>query len=302
MSESDRTLVESGLTVCLSFDFDALSGWVAGSTNPADVSRGEFAAVAVPRVLDLLDRHGIEATFFVPGHTALAYPAQVLDIQRRGHEIGHHGWAHEAAAEFSDEEQREIFRKGAEALEKVTGERPVGYRAPRGSYNATSIDILLENGFLYNSHFSASDFRPYYLRQGDQWSEAGEYVFGRTVDLVEMPFAWHMDDFVHFEFYAGFATTLNAPSAVREAWQGEFDYAYLHEPGGVVVICMHPEVIGRGSRISMLDALIGHMKRRPGVRFARMRDHAAAWREATPVEAWLASDSPLVPRPFQNRP
>ncbi|MFB4306097.1 polysaccharide deacetylase [Actinomadura sp. GTD37] len=290
----------SGLTVCLSFDFDALSGWVAGSQNPADVSRGEYAAVAVPRVLDLLDRHGIKATFFVPGHTALAYPNHVRDIQRRGHEIGHHGWAHEAAAEFDDDTQREIFAKGIDALEKVTGERPVGYRAPRGSYNSTSIDILAENDFLYNSHFGASDFQPYYLRQGDKWSATDEYTFGTTIDLVEMPFAWHMDDFVHFEFYGGFSTTLNSPSAVREVWQAEFDYAYLNEPGGVVVICMHPEVIGRGSRIMMLDSLISYMAGHPGVRFERMRDYAEEWSGANSVETWLASSSPLVPRPYSG--
>jgi peptidoglycan/xylan/chitin deacetylase (PgdA/CDA1 family) len=147
------------LTVFLSFDFDALSGWVGDSQNPADISRDEFAAVAVPRVLDLLDRHSIRGTLFIPGHTALAYPNQVLDIQRRGHEIGHHRWVHDAAASFDDDMQREIFAKGIEALAKVTGERPVGYRSPGGSYNSTSIDILVENNVLYDSHFSASDFQ-----------------------------------------------------------------------------------------------------------------------------------------------
>lgn len=254
--------------------------------------------MAVPRVLDLLDRHGVKSTFFIPGHTALAYPNHVLDIQRRGHEIGHHGWVHEEAASFDDDTQREIFGKGLEALAKVTGECPVGYRSPGGSYNSTSIDILKENQFLYDSHFSASDFHPYYLRQGDQWSATEAYRFGNTVDLVELPFAWHMDDFVHFEFIAGFSTTMNPPSAVREVWQAEFDYAYLHEPGGVVVICMHPEVIGRGSRILMLDALISYMAAHPGVRFERMADHAKRWRAENPVESWLASSSPLVPRPL----
>ncbi|MGX1811946.1 polysaccharide deacetylase family protein [Nocardia sp. NPDC055321] len=287
-------------TVCLTFDFDALSGWVAESQNPADVSRGEFAAVAVPRVLDLLDRHGIKATFFIPGHTALAYPRQVLDIQRRGHEIGHHGWAHESAGDFDIDTQREVLAKGFDALQKVTGERPVGYRAPRGSYSQDTIGLLLESGVRYNSHFSASDFHPYYLRLGDKWSATDRYTFGKTVDLVEMPFAWHLDDFVHFEFYGGFNSVMNPPSAVREVWQEEFDYAYENEPGAVVVLCMHPEVIGRGSRIRMLDSLIGYMAGRPGVTFARMSDYAAAWAADNPVDAWLASDSPLVPHPFEG--
>jgi hypothetical protein len=151
---------------------------------------------------------------------------------------------------------------------------------------------------VYDSHFSASDFRPYYLRQGDKWNATDAYEFGTTTSLVEMPFAWHMDDFVHFEFYGGFSTTMNTSSAVREVWQAEFDYAYMHEPGGVVVICMHPEVIGRASRIAMLDSLISYMASHPGVRFERMIDHADAWRKNMPVEAWLKSSSPLVPKPY----
>jgi peptidoglycan-N-acetylglucosamine deacetylase len=289
------------LTVCLSFDFDAMSGWIGESTNAADISKGEFAAVAVPRILGLLERHGIKATFFVPGHTALAYPAHVNDIQTRGHEIGHHGWVHELPAQFDADRQREIFAKGLEALRKVTGSSPIGYRSPAVSYDTTSsLDVLLDNGIVYDSGFSASDFQPYYLRRGDTWSEDGAYTFGTTVDLVELPFAWHLDDFPHFEFLGGYSTTMNPPSVVREVWQAEFDYAYDHEPGGVVVICMHPEVIGRGSRITMLDSLIAYMASRPGVKFARMGDYASAWKERVPLQEWLASASPLVPRPYQG--
>ncbi|MGB3373893.1 MAG: polysaccharide deacetylase [Microbacterium sp.] len=257
--------------------------------------------MAVPRVLDLLDRHNIKATFFVPGHTALAYPQQVIAIRDRGHEIGHHGWVHEAAGELDDDAQREVFAKGFEALDKVVGVRPVGYRSPGGSYNAATIRILEENGFLYNSHFSSSDFFPIYLRRGDKWNATDPFVFGEPIDLVEMPFAWHLDDWVHFEFLGGFCTSLNPPSVVREAWQGEFDYAYQNAPGGVLVLCMHPEVIGRGSRITMLDQLLSYMAGHPGVEFARMQDYAEQWRNRMPLQDWLESSSPLVPRPFVEK-
>ena len=72
------------LSVCLTFDFDALSPWareMAGG-NMAAMSRGEFGAVAVPRILALLERHGVPASFFIPGHTALAYPELVRQIRR----------------------------------------------------------------------------------------------------------------------------------------------------------------------------------------------------------------------------
>src|ERR1700733_14216416 len=85
------------LSVCLTFDFDALSPWVfeMAEGNVAALSRGEFGAVAVPRILDLLARHELPATFFIPGHTALAYPDLVRRIQAAGHELGHHGWVYE---------------------------------------------------------------------------------------------------------------------------------------------------------------------------------------------------------------
>ncbi|MGJ3558575.1 hypothetical protein ACR6C2_04855 [Streptomyces sp. INA 01156] len=192
--------------------------------------------------------------------------------------------------------QREIFEKGARALEKIVGSRPLGYRSPNGSYNGDTVKVLVENGVLYNSHFSASDFRPYYMRN-DVWNGPGNFEFGEPVDIVEMPFAWHLDDFVHFEFIGGFTPVLDPPSVVREIWQGDFDWAYDNVPGGVVILCMHPGVIGRGHRLRMLEELIDHMKSRPGVVFERVIDHATAWRTANPLDAYRKIRSPHNPRP-----
>ncbi|HWI71016.1 MAG TPA: polysaccharide deacetylase [Baekduia sp.] len=281
------------LSVCLTFDFDAMCGWVQESDNPAEISRGEFGAVAVPRVLGLLERHGIDATFFIPGHTLLAYPHLAREVRDRGHEIGHHGWAHEDAPALGPDGEREIFQRGLDALDHVVGVRPRGYRSPSGNYSAATIDVLLENGIEYDSHFSGSDFYPYYVRKGDRWSKTEPYEFGVPSELVEMPFGWHLDDFPHFEFTAGFSPTLNHPSAVREIWQGEFDFAHANCPGGVFVLCMHPDVIGRGYRITMLDGLISYMKEQDGVVFSRMGDAAARFRETTPLEEVRRNGHPV---------
>jgi peptidoglycan-N-acetylglucosamine deacetylase len=270
------------LSVCLTFDFDAMCSWVQDSDNPAEISRGEFGAIAVPRVLDLLARHGIDATFFIPGHTVLAYPHLAREIRDRGHEIGHHGWAHEDATALGPDGEREIFQRALEAFDQGLGVAPRGYRSPSGNYSAATIDVLLENNIEYNSHFSGSDFYPYYLRRGDRWSKTEPYEFGEPSQLVEMPFAWHLDDWVHFE-YSSATQTLNPPSLVREIWQGDFDYAHANCPGGVFNVCMHPEVIGRGYRITMLDELITYMKEQDGVVFSRMCDAASRWRAANPL-------------------
>ena len=272
------------LSVCLTFDFDAMSVWIASTDNPATISRGEFGAVAVPRILALLERHDALATFFVPGHTALAYPDLIRRIRDAGHEIGHHGWVHENPAGFDHQGERQVFERGLEALDQVAGVRPDGYRSPAADFSVNTIDVLLEYGMRYDSSCSGSDFTPYYLRQGDRWSKTEPYVFGEPRDLVELPFSWALDDWPHFEFEAGWSTEQSSPSTVREIWQGEFDYAYANCPGGVYVLTMHPQVIGRGHRITMLEGLIEYMGGHEGVRFEPMIRYAERWREANPLE------------------
>jgi peptidoglycan/xylan/chitin deacetylase (PgdA/CDA1 family) len=278
--------------VCLTFDFDATSVWVGTlqSNNPAMISRGEFGPFAIPRILEMLKRQGVRATFFVPGHTALAYPQRVREIAEAGHEIGHHGWVHENPANFDADGERAVFEKGLEALDRVAGVRPRGYRSPGADLSVNSIDILLEYGMVYDTSCSGTDFTPYYLRKGDRWSTTEPYVFGEPSELVEIPFSWGLDDFPHFEFTQGWSTEQSPPSVVREIWQGEFDYAYENGPGGVYDLCMHPQAIGRGSRLTMVERLVEYMKSKPGVVFEPMIEYAERWKAANPVDEWKAAN------------
>ncbi len=120
------------LRCALTFDFDAMSLWIGSyqSRNPSMISRGEFGAVAVPRILDLLKKHGLAASFFIPGHTALAYPDLVRRIHGEGHEIGHHGWVHENPVDFDEAGERANIDRGLEALAKAANVTPKGYRSP----------------------------------------------------------------------------------------------------------------------------------------------------------------------------
>lgn len=114
-------------TVCLTFDFDAISLWLGPfkAQSPSMISRGEFGVIGAKRILDLLDRYDIKTTWFVPGHTADTYPEAVAEVHACGHEIGHHGYCHENPVLLEEVEEREIIEKGIAALERVTGERPV---------------------------------------------------------------------------------------------------------------------------------------------------------------------------------
>jgi peptidoglycan/xylan/chitin deacetylase (PgdA/CDA1 family) len=280
------------LSVCLTFDFDALSPWVfeMAEGNVAAMSRGEFGAVAVPRILDLLDRCGIRATFFVPGHTAVVYPDLVRRIDAAGHELGHHGWVHEGLSKLEPAQEREYLLRGLDALDRVAGVRPVGYRAPGVDVSVNTVDILLEHGFAYDASFSGSDFEPYYLRRGDRFPIDAEYEFGESVDLVGIPFSWGLSDFQYFEFVPGVAVRQDTPSAVFEIWEGELLWAHTHAPGGVYDLTMHPQVIGRGPRLAMVERLIDTAERLDGAVFERLGDYAARWREEHPLEEWLRGD------------
>lgn len=271
------------LSVCLTFDFDAMSGWIANTDDPAAIARGEFAAVALPRIVSLLFERGLEATFFVPGHTALAYPELVRQLRDAGHEIGHHGWVHENVAELDLDAERSNFVRALDALQDVAGVRPVGYRAPSGHFSRNTIDVLLEHGIEYESSLGGSDYTPYYLRRGDRWSKTEPYEFGHPCRIVELPFSWVLDDWPHFEFQPGWSTQQATPSAVLEIWQGEFDFAYEHGEGGVFVLCLHPEVIGRGHRLVMLAGLIDYMLEKNGVEFAPGARLASRWRAEHPL-------------------
>ncbi len=282
----------ANLAVCLSFDFDTMSASIfRGQTTPTWLSRGEFGArVGVGRVLDLLAAYGIRATFFIPGYTADSFPEHVRRIHAAGHEIGNHGYLHEPPAQAGGdaEAERAILRKGNDALWRATGVTPAGYRSPSWDLSEHSVRLLAEEGFLYDSSLMADDFRPYLCRDGDQLNPESGYVMGTESELVELPVSWILDDFPYFELRPQ-NSIMAAPSHVYEIWQGEFNYAYEHVEGGQFILTMHPQVIGRGHRIRMLEKLIRHIRAHPGIRFVTMQEVAE---EARPL--LLAARAPAA--------
>jgi peptidoglycan-N-acetylglucosamine deacetylase len=160
---------ERDVRIALTFDFDAYSTWICtfGATSPSMLSRGEFGPIGVRRLLALLKQHDAKATFFTPGHTALAFPSILCAIRDAGHEIGHHGWVHENPCTLSPNQEREVIDRGLEALAKVAGVRPTGFRSPAWDNSPSTVPLLLEHGFRYESSMMGSDFEPYWCRVGD---------------------------------------------------------------------------------------------------------------------------------------
>jgi peptidoglycan/xylan/chitin deacetylase (PgdA/CDA1 family) len=269
---------ERAYTICLTFDFDALSVWLGGypSVTPAMLSRGEYGArVGLPRILKLLAAYGIPATFFVPGHTVESFPGAVEMILSAGHEVAHHGYGHEDPSTQSPDEERCSLERGLAVLERFLGNPPLGYRSPSWDYSATTLSLLVEYGFLYDSSLFAADFHPYHPRLGDQVGVGEPLQPGQEVALWEFPVGFCLDDWPHFTFsFDSHQVGLSAPSKVLEIWAGEFDYLVKYEDDGVFTLTMHPQVIGRGHRMTLLERFIEHVLSRGSARFARMGDVA----------------------------
>lgn len=247
--------------VCLTFDFDAISGFIArGQTSPSWISRGEYGPrVGAPRLLALLKKYGIRSTWFIPGHTIETYPRACEQVVAAGHEVAHHGWTHRPPASLSrDEEESELVRAN-EAIRRLTGRAARGYRSPSWDLSPYSVELFLKHGFLYDSSLMGDDYMPYYARTGDVIELEKPARFGRETALVEMPIHWATDDAPHFEFVRTDTTVrqglMNA-SAVGENWINDFLYMREVVEWGVLTYTCHPFVIGRGARMMMLEKVI----------------------------------------------
>jgi len=249
--------------VCLTFDFDTQSGFIArGMTTPTPLSRGEFGAIASGRILTFLKERGIKSTWFTPGFTIETWPRESAAVVEGGHEIGHHSWAHIPNANQTREEEEADLVRANENIRALTGRTARGYRSPSWDLSAHTIDLLLKHGFFYDSSLMGADYIPYRARQGDVAELGKPYKFGEPTSLIEMPISWSLDDHPHFEFIRTANTVmpgLQSARAVLQNWLDEFHYMKQTADWGVLTYTMHPYVIGRGYRMLALDWLVGEL-------------------------------------------
>jgi peptidoglycan/xylan/chitin deacetylase (PgdA/CDA1 family) len=249
--------------VCLTFDFDTQSGFIArGMTTPTPLSRGEFGLVGARRILALLKSSGIRATWFVPGFTIESHPAACEAVVQDGHEVAHHSWAHVPPAQQSREEEEADLVRANEAIARLTGRKARGYRSPSWDLSENTIDLLLAHGFRYDSSLMGADYWPYRARRGDLAELGKPFGFGAETALIEMPISWSLDDYPHFEFVRTPTTVLPGLQSARmvmETWRDEFSYMQRMVEWGVLTYTMHPYVIGRGYRMLALEGLVNDL-------------------------------------------
>jgi peptidoglycan/xylan/chitin deacetylase (PgdA/CDA1 family) len=272
-------LLAPRLTVALTFDHDSISDGVRRGDSPVKMSHAEFGVrVGAPRILELLADRGIVSTWFVPGHTLVTFPDSTAAILAGGHEIGCHGWFHEDYAGLSRARMIDNLDRQRDAVAKVTGSTPRGWRAPYWSLDPRTLELVHQAGFAYDSSLMADDYRMYRVRFGDRHSVKKGSSFGPESNLVEVPVSWALDDWPHFEpSSSGDRDGLSAPSKVLEIWTEELRYAHAHAPGGLLTVTMHPECIGRGHRMAMLERFIDAAAGLEGVVFDRLDRYVAGW-------------------------
>jgi peptidoglycan-N-acetylglucosamine deacetylase len=237
---------------CFTFDMDAESpilfdhpeaaGWLDVMSHQAYGPR-----TGVPRILRLLERRGVRATFFIPGYTAERWPAVVRAVRDAGHEIGHHGYLHEGARSALDEAtEEEHLLRGLDALQGVAGVRPIGYRAPMWELSYRLPALLARHGFRYDSGLMDAD-HPYRLAVGPE---------PNAPTLVELPGHWSLDDWEPYNYLPGITGSgvIASPADVLARWTLELEA--LVAEGGLFMLTNHPFVSGRPSRAAALGALI----------------------------------------------
>jgi peptidoglycan-N-acetylglucosamine deacetylase len=248
------------VAVLLSFDVDNETiAWWEGEPSISDLSRGEYGSrVALHRIVNLLEKYDVPATFFIPALSLHLAPKMAEEIKRLPrHEFGVHGWIHERNTEIPEDTEREMIINAITMLTDLTGEKPVGYRAPSWNFSAATAQIIQDMNFLYESSMMSDD-RPYEL-----------LVEGNPTGIIELPVEWIMDD----------APLLNprgnrysSPREFLQVLKDEFDVAY--EEGTMFLLTMHPHYIGHRSRIVVLKELIRYIQSRENVWFATHQEAA----------------------------
>lgn len=241
--------------VALTFDVDAESSVLFDAPDARHrlsiMSHQAYGArVGVPRFLEILRRHDVRATFFVPGFTAERHPNAVRAIVDAGHEIGHHGYLHESVTELDDHEEEDVLRRGLEILERLTGRRPAGWRGPMWEVKHTTPALLASYGFAYDSSLMDDDV-PYLLRVAPN---------DDAPTLVEIPVHWGTDDGEQYAWLPGIweGEGIASPRTMLEMWTLELEA--IVGAGGCFVPTIHPCFSGRPSRAAAVDELIARIR------------------------------------------
>jgi peptidoglycan/xylan/chitin deacetylase (PgdA/CDA1 family) len=242
----------NGAQTCLfpGFDVDAESVWIGGDRGNAErlvtLSYGGYEArVGIPKILELLARYEVRATFFITGWTLDAHPASCEAILKGGHEIAHHGYLHLRPEPGDLASMVEEVDRGLDAMKRVLGVVPLGYRAPSGESFTALLQLLRDRGIRYSSSWR-DDIRPY------------RHTLPDGPGPIEIPVNFAFDDWNFGMSHRSGPRTLVGREDVLAIWRDEFEQT--RDWGGVTTMVMHPQVSGRPMRIRILESFLQHVR------------------------------------------
>lgn len=251
--------------VALSFDSDHETSELRdGGKSIGRMAWGQYGSrVGVPRIVQLLRKYDVRASFYVPAVVAMTYPDEQRELVAGGHEIGIHGWIHELNSVLPYENERDLMLRAADTLTQITGVRPVGLRTPSWDFSPDTLRIEKEMGLLYDSSLMADE-------------DCYELLLdGEPSGIVEVPVEWVRDDAVYFMMHRFQGLRPYTPPAdVFDVFRREFDAAW--EEGGLCQLTFHPHIVGYRSRIWIVEELIRHAQAKGDVWFGTHAE-VAAW-------------------------
>lgn len=256
--------------VLLSFDFDAESVWLARDASNASrlgvLSQGLYAVKqGVPRILQLLKEESLPATFFIPGWVVDHHTDRVKEVRDAGYEIAHHGYSHQWADAEHPERECEDFDRALETMDRLLQLRPRGYRPPAAEITENTLKMLADRGFLYDSNM-LDDIQPYRHILSD----------GRR-GPIELPTHWAIGDANYALSSIRNPRSIQTSEHIFTVWREEFDE--LYKWGGLFNLVLHPQVIGRPSRLALLRRFIEYTRAFEGVWYATGEDIALAFEQ-----------------------
>jgi peptidoglycan/xylan/chitin deacetylase (PgdA/CDA1 family) len=308
-SPNTPTLHRPKIKVLISVDFDAVSGWLGTGQHPdnnlADYSAGFFSAyVGVPRLLKLFKKHGVQdkLTWFVPMHSAESFPKEFTSVVESGAEIGLHGYCHEGAPQLTPTQEREVLEHCIDLYRKLTGRKPMGYRAPLYQLRETTVQLLEQHDFLYDSSLSHHDSKPYYIpnlppiesptykaeASAKDWMKPlPEPSPPTSKTLVEVPSNWYSEDMTPMQFWPHTSNSQGYVDArvMENMWKDKFEWirAEVEDLGEkdtmVFPLVLHPDTSGMAHVIGMIDRIIAYLKGwGDEVEFCTFADAAKEWK------------------------
>jgi len=214
--------------------------------------------VAVWRILRLFEKYGIKTTFFAAAKTLEANPEAAKEIVAGGHEICGHGYRWIEHFTLSCEEEREVIRKAVASIEKLTGQRPVGWYCREPSENTIGL-LVEEGGFLYDSDVYNDDL-PYYVN-----------VKGKNFLLI--PYTPDVNDFHYFS--NRFSNSQDFYQYLKDSFDIMYDEGRQNPK--LMNVGLHVRISGRPGRTAAIEQFLRYVKRKRRVWIARRVDVAKWW-------------------------